>query len=378
MFENEKDEEYWLELARERGEALGVDTREGSVYMDMQTGHCFRIAKFYNDLDKVSEMMAIDTCYGDILKERAAQDDIHFYKASPSYWTADFIGTIPEDGTEFLCGDYYFIWTEVNNEVLSGFYLVSNDAGAVTNNLKSGMELIPADNIDDLEAATLGQLVIEGADEEDDEHLRSRWKNKKINRTANGNIQHYKEWCEDVKGIGRAMIFPLFAGENTVKAVLFSSDGMNVSEELVKNVQEYVDPIEKGYEVIVDEKKVICGDGMGMGVANLGAHFFAVSAKPLEMLITAPITLSDGYTKDMAEKRAENEIRKYLKKLALDTSDSSKTIVRISTIGAMIADMPEITDYDYSELKINGNSENIIIEFDSVAVLSEVIFNVES
>lgn len=69
------------------------------------------------------------------------------------------------------------------------------------------------DNIDDLEAATLGYLVIEGTDEEKDEHLRSRWKNQKVNRTANGNIQHYKTWCEDVKGIGRAMIFPLFAGE---------------------------------------------------------------------------------------------------------------------------------------------------------------------
>lgn len=378
MFENEKDEEYWLGLAKEHGESLGVDTREGSVYMDMQAGHCFRIAKFYNDLDRVFEMMAIDTCSGDILKEKAAQDDIHFYKASPSYWTADFIGALPEEGTEFLCGDYYLTWKEVHDEVLNGFYLVSNDLGTVTNTLISGTELVPMDNIDDLEVATLGHLVTEGTDEENDEHLRNRWRNQKVNRTANGNIMHYKSWCEDIQGVGRAIIFPLFAGENTVKAVLFSSDGMSVSEELVQKVQEYVDPIDMGYEVTLDGKKYICGDGMGMGVANLGAHFLAVSANPFELRITVPVTLSEGYTKDTAEEKAESKIREYLKKLALETTADSKTIVRISTIGSMIADMPDILDYDYSELKINGYSENIIIEVDSVAVLSEVVFVVES
>ena len=66
-FEDEADEEYWLEQAEELGEDLDVDTREGSVYMDAAAGHCMRTAKFYSDLSMVFEMLAVDTCGGDML-----------------------------------------------------------------------------------------------------------------------------------------------------------------------------------------------------------------------------------------------------------------------------------------------------------------------
>lgn len=69
-FEDEADEEYWLEQAEELGEDLDVDTREGSVYMDAAAGHCMRTAKFYSDLSMVFEMLAVDTCGGDILSEK--------------------------------------------------------------------------------------------------------------------------------------------------------------------------------------------------------------------------------------------------------------------------------------------------------------------
>ena len=87
MFEEKKTEEYWMDLAEDLGEDLGVDTREGSVYMDMASGHCIRIAKFYNDLDMLSEMLADDTATGDILTEKAARDNVERIAASPSYWT---------------------------------------------------------------------------------------------------------------------------------------------------------------------------------------------------------------------------------------------------------------------------------------------------
>lgn len=36
MFTEEMDEEFWSDLAEDMGEELGVDVREGSVFMDMQ------------------------------------------------------------------------------------------------------------------------------------------------------------------------------------------------------------------------------------------------------------------------------------------------------------------------------------------------------
>ena len=245
-FEDEADEEYWLEQAEELGEDLDVDTREGSVYMDAAAGHCMRTAKFYSDLSMVFEMLAVDTCGGDILSEKTAMDGIIRTPATSACWSAEFDGAVPESGSEFMVGDIYLVWQSVGDE----FYLVADEAGVQANQLIPGEDLIPVDNVDDLISATLGELVIPGTDEES-EALRARWREAKQGPAENGNRQHYKTWCESVRGIGRARILPLWAGENTVKAVLFSTDGINVSEDLVAQVQKYVDPIEEGFSVEV-------------------------------------------------------------------------------------------------------------------------------
>ena len=63
MFE-EFTEDYFMDQARALGEEYGVDTRQGSLFMDAATGHCIRIAKFMNDLSTAFEMLAVDTCTG--------------------------------------------------------------------------------------------------------------------------------------------------------------------------------------------------------------------------------------------------------------------------------------------------------------------------
>ena len=161
-FEDEADEEYWLEQAEELGEDLDVDTREGSVYMDAAAGHCMRTAKFYSDLSMVFEMLAVDTCGGDILSEKTAMDGIIRTPATSACWSAEFDGAVPESGSEFMVGDIYLVWQSVGDE----FYLVADEAGVQANQLIPGEDLIPVDNVDDLISATLGELVIPGTDEE--------------------------------------------------------------------------------------------------------------------------------------------------------------------------------------------------------------------
>lgn len=367
-FEDEADEEYWLEQAEELGEDLDVDTREGSVYMDAAAGHCIRTAKFYSDLASVYEMLAVDTCSGEILTEKTAMDGIIRAPATSACWSAEFDGAVPESGAEFMVGDTYLVWQAVGEN----FYLVAEVAGVQANQLAPDEELIPVDNIDDLVSAKLGELIIPGSEEESDEALRTRWRESKQEPAENGNRQHYKTWCESVRGIGRARIIPLWAGENTVKAVLFSTDGTNVSDELVKQVQTYIDPIEDGFNVEVDGKTYTLGDGMGEGIANLGAHFLASSATPVNLTIKAYIDLKEGYTIEGAKKSAEEQIRTYLKSLALESGENTKAMVRINNIGSLIYELEEVLDY--SKLKVNDQEENLTIEFDSVAVLSEVVF----
>lgn len=374
MFDEEMDEEYWSDLAEEMGENLGVDVREGSVFMDMQKGHCMRVAKFYGDLAIMHEMIMPDTTTGEFLTEYAAQDNVHRIGATSACWSVIFEGTPPEPGAEFMCDDTYLTLTNVSGEMC----LTVNEPGAAGNALLPGSDLIPVDNFDDLESAVLGELIGLGTVEETDESLRNRWQDAKINPETNSNIPQIKRLCEENENVKRAKILPLWGGENTVKAVLLSRMGQNVSEEVVAEVQEYVDPIDKGYLVEVNGKEYVFGDGLGEGAANIGLHFLAVSAEPVYLTITAKVDLKDGYTMEQVVGAARSQIITYLAKIALETPDKSPMIVRISNIGSIITSLSGILDYDYDSLTINGRGENMEIDQESVAVLSEVILNADT
>lgn len=374
MFGDEMDEEYWTDLAEDMGEGLGVDVREGSVFMDMQIGHCMRVAKFYADLTLLHEMMMPDTAKGEFLTEYAALDNVYRNAAVASCWNALFEGNTPEAGTEFMCEDTYLTLTDVDGVLC----LVANEPGEDSNALLPGSDLIPVDNIDDLESATLGELILPGKEEEPDESLLARWQSSKLNPEANSNVPQLKMLCEQHESIGRAKILSLWGGENTVKAVLLSRIGQNVSEEIVAEVQEYMDPIEKGYEVVVDGDTYVFGDGLGEGAVNIGLHFLAASAEPVYLTITATIDLKEGYTREQVENAARGQITAYLAKIALEATDKTLTTVRISNIGSIITALPGVLDYDYDSLMINGSGENVDIDQESVAVLAEVVLNADS
>lgn len=67
---DEITEDYLMAECEDMGAELGVDTHQGSVYMDACSGHIIRTAKFFNDLATVNEILSILTCTGDVLTEK--------------------------------------------------------------------------------------------------------------------------------------------------------------------------------------------------------------------------------------------------------------------------------------------------------------------
>lgn len=120
-----------MDQARALGEEYGVDTRQGSLFMDAATGHCIRIAKFMNDLSTAFEMLAVDTCTGDVLTEKAAQDGIYRQSATPSYYEVSFTGTTPELGSRFFVESCYFKLISKDDR----FLLESEVLGTATNSI---------------------------------------------------------------------------------------------------------------------------------------------------------------------------------------------------------------------------------------------------
>lgn len=368
MFE-EYTEEYFLEQARLKGQELNVDTRQGSLYMDAATGHCIRAAKFMADLSQAFDMLAVDTCSGSILTEKAAQDNVIRQPATPSYWHINMVGTIPDAGTRMFVDSHYFELIYDNEQYL----LKSEELGIKTNNLQEGSNVMPVYNVDGLASCTLGSLYIPGATAESDKSLRERWQLKKSGPSQNGNKNQYQTWCESVTGVGRAHIIPLFGGENTVAAVLYSTTGEIPSKGILEDVQKYIDPIVRGYSVDVYGETYLFGDGLGDGAGNLGAHFLALQPMEIGISIIFEGDLKSGYNKTQAQNLILNSVKEYIGKLVLDGEES--IVIKVSAIGSIISSCEAINDYVPASLKLNGGTANITVGNMSAPIVKEVVID---
>lgn len=332
----------------------GVDTRQGSIYYDAVAACALKLANFYVDAGCVFDLVFIGTTSGEYLDRKGQEYGLARRPATRARYRYVYEGTRPVLGARFFTNGLYFTLEEIESELI----LTAEEGGEGANTILEGTPATPFNAIAGLSVSEFGALIEPGADAEGDETYRGRIREKLAGQAQNGNKQHYKTWCELDAGVGRARILPLWAGENTVKGVLLDNDGLPASAAVVARVQEYIDP---------------GGTGLGEGVANIGAHFTAAAAKPVEITVACSVALASGHTMKDAIGSARGTITAYLKNLALRTSENELIVVRVASIGAMLYSQEEILDY--SDLTINGGAENITIAMDSVAVLKEVVFN---
>lgn len=368
MFESKTYEAIMEEVITNAPE--GIDTRQGSIFYDAVSGVAMEIAKLYTDLDLVFTLTQVDTATGEYLDIKASEYGITRHTATPAKYSVTFTGTTPSTGERFFTDGEYFVLGKTDSDV---YYLEAETAGTANNGVANGTPAIPVNNISGLESSTFGTIIEYGTDEEDDDSLRRRVQEKIGGPAENGNCQHYKSWCESFDGVGKARIFPLWNGPNTVKAVLISPLGLTCSSELIAEVQEYVDPADNGYTTTVDGVTYTVGDGLGEGVANLGAHFTAASAAATPINAEFTVVLTSGSTATDAKTQFETAFTAYLKNLVLNTDAPSDVVVRPSQVGAIIIGLDAVQDY--SGLTLNGSTDNIAPGDNFIPVMGTVTVN---
>ena len=347
----------------------GIDTRQGSIFYDSVSGVLLEIAKLYTDLDLVIQMTTVRTATGDALDTKAEEYGVYRLQATPAKYLALFDGTIPQVGERFYYDLAYFMLKQ--DEDTGTYFFEAEVPGEQGNNIYAGTPAVPVNYIEGLISATFGEIYEHGSDAEDDESFRERVLEKISGPAENGNKQHYKTWCESIDGVGRARIVPLWNGENTVKAVLIDTTGQPLGEAKVKEVQDYIDPADKGMTAVVDGKTYVVGDGLGNGRANIGAHFTAVAASPLSITVAFKAELAQGANLEAARTEAEEAIKEYFRGLVLETEDEEPVIVRVSAVGAILSGLRNLIDY--SGLTLNGDILNITTGEDDVPVVGEVV-----
>lgn len=197
-----------------------------------------------------------------------------------------------------------------------------------------------------INSCTNADETMGGYEQETDESLLERYLEAVRQPPTSGNKYHYKAWAKEVAGVGDAKVFPLWAGDNTVKVVIINDMKQPADSKLIADVQEHIDP---GIS------------GTGEGEAPIGAYCTVESATGKDINVSAKVKVLSGYTLEEAVLNIEKGVEEYLRSIAFN-----QNYVSYGKIANAVNDAEGVEDY--SELLINEGTANVSVEDTEVAV----------
>lgn len=187
-----------------------------------------------------------------------------------------------------------------------------------------------------------------GYDEETDEHLLERFVLNLQKPPTSGNIWQYMQWALSVDGVGACKVFPLGHGEHTVDVIILGSDGKPASDDVVLNVQNYIDPD---------------NSGEGNGTAPIGARCFVSAADELNVNIAVNVQMLSSGEQEAIKQAITKAIESYFASIAF-----KQDYVSFARVGEAILNVVGVKDY--SELKLNETSGNLDVSERQVPILA--------
>ena len=221
----------------------------------------------------------------------------------------------------------------------------------------NSITLIPI-TLQGITGVTNKEATYDGYDVETDDSLRERYLIEVQKPATSGNRYHYMQWAREVVGVGDSKVFSLWNGNNTVQVVIIDDNKQPASDELIKRVQEYIDP--KG----ADNQTW----GTGAGQAPIGAYCTVTSATSKNINVDVTVVLQNGYKLSDITSKVEDKIKEYLKEIAF-----VKNSVSYALLGSMILDVEGVAEW--TEFSINGSHSNVSIGEKEVAIMGTVNVN---
>lgn len=203
-----------------------------------------------------------------------------------------------------------------------------------------------------IETVTNPSAATGGTEEEDDEDLRERIKERDQQGESSfvGNNADYKRWAQEVDGVGDVMVIPEWqgAGTGTVKLIVMDANAQPASATILTNVYNHImspsDPEER--------------------LAPIGAILTVVTATLLSLTITATVDLDEDTSIAEATASFESKLADYfsqVKEQAAQTVTGIGTI-RYTRIAGLLTESVGVLDY--SNLLINGAAANVSVPAD--------------
>jgi uncharacterized phage protein gp47/JayE len=333
------------------------DKSVGSFIYDSLASVAIEMAKTDVTIDVVKDMLSIEKLSGSELAQRIRERTGIIRRVATSA-----IGTVTLTGSGTInTGDLFetpggiqFQSTETKVIAVSGIVTIQSFIAGASGVVPAGAITLFPVTLAGFTAVTNANPTQDGFEAESDADLLQRYYDRVQTPATSGNKSHYLNWAKEVNGVGLAKVFPLWAGNNTVKIVIIDLNRQPASAELVASTQEYIDP-----DVA----------GLGEGAAGIGAFVTVVSATGLVIDVSVTIVLSAGYTALQADANITANLTQYLKDIAFVES-----IVSYAKVGASILASEGVEDY--ANLIVNSGTANVPITDEKVAVIGSVTVNV--
>ena len=328
-----------------------VDKREGSVIYDAIAPCCFELYKLYvamsGGFDQCYAATATGTALDYIVEERGLTRNPATH--SRIHGKFDPAGTVTL-GQRFSVSSGLTFTVSASTDDTSIMELTCETAGT-DGNISSGT-LIPAETITGLTSATVTELISPAEDEEDDVALRARYYEQVDAAAFAGNISDYKAKTDAIDGVGGTHVIPVWNGGGTVKLIIIASDNTAPTAELVKKVQDAIDPD---------------STGTGRGLAPIGHKVTVVGAESYTCNISMKIEWAAGWDFASAKSQIADAINRYLGEIMVDWENTDKLVIRYLAIEASILDCEAVTDV--ALMTLNEGTANITLSEFQVPML---------
>ncbi|KNY25012.1 baseplate J/gp47 family protein [Pseudobacteroides cellulosolvens] len=332
-----------------------IDKRQGSIIYDALAPAAAELAQSYIDLDTILNSAFADTAENTDLDKKCSEIGLVRIPASKTIQKGIFTGSGGvaldiEIGSRFTVvnSNVNFIAIE---KIANGQYKMQCETAGSIGNTVTG-QMIPISYIEGLQTANLTEILILGEDIEDDDSLRQRYFTKVKNIEKDGNVAQYIEWANEYAGIGKAKVFPLWDGNNTVKVSILNSNNDIASTELINSFQQYLDPNSQG---------------LGEGAAPIGAIVTVTTATYKNISVNATVNVAEGYTLTQAQLATQLAIENYFR----NEISYEKNMVSYFTIGTVLTNLNEIESI--ISLTLNGGNSDITLLTEEIPNLNNLV-----
>ena len=318
----------------------------------------YALAGFYLSLDQVQRSAFIQTAVGESLDMLAVIGGLTRYPASAAVRLGVFNASVPIgarfstiNGTNSI--NFAVTAAATVSEPEEGFtyyQLTAETAGTIGNEYTG--PILPITTIPGLTSAQITDILVPGDDTETDDAFRERLIEALNNRPFGGNIADYRQNVLAIDGVGGVQVYPTWNGGGTVKLSVLGADFLPASPTLVENVQNAIDPPPN--------------QGLGLGLAPIGAKVTVVAPTELTVNVSATLMLAAGYAIGQVQEPVEQAIETYLLSVRQewDTNTSSTAVsyaadVYVARITAAIVGVTGVVNA--TNVQLNGGTADLIL-----------------